>query len=104
MSEKLTQDEFERGYAERSGMSIEEFRAWRIGLPCGCEDESCPGWAAVSRDPDSINEHLDFYAPDAPRLGIVGKFRELGFVRSHSSPDGELGELSEHPGGREKHR
>ncbi len=81
---KMTQDEFERVFAERSKMTLEEYRAHWIGLPCGCADESCEGWASVRRGPDAINEHLDFYAPDPPRRMVVGKFENLGFFEKKS--------------------
>lgn len=78
----ITQDEFERAYAERSGMTIDEFRAWLIGLPCACGEETCEGWFAVSRDPDHIAEYLDFYAPEAPRTMVHNRFGKLGYARS----------------------
>lgn len=61
----MKQDEFERAYAARSGMTIEEFRAELIGLPCACTEEGCEGWAAIERDdPYRISMHLKHGAPD----------------------------------------
>ena len=81
----ITQGEFEYAYASRSGITIEEYRASFIALPCGCTDEACEGWSSVSRDPDAIAEHLDFYAPGAPRSMPVGRFRALGYPVKVSS-------------------
>ncbi len=64
MRKPLTQDEFERAYAKRSDMTIEEFRAHLIGLPCNCTEEGCEGWAAIDRDPYRIDSHLKHSAPD----------------------------------------
>lgn len=49
----VTEHEFERAYAERSGVTVEQLRnEWgRIVLPCDpelCEYEGCKGWISVS--------------------------------------------------------
>lgn len=46
----LDHDEFERGYCERSGISVEQMRQWNHVVPCDCGDEICEGWAMVPLD------------------------------------------------------
>lgn len=50
----MTKDEFERGYAERSGISVDALRERRHAVRCGpdlgCDDERCEGWAMVPLD------------------------------------------------------
>lgn len=43
----LTGEEFERQYAERSAMTVEQLREWRIVVRCDCDYEGCQGWAMV---------------------------------------------------------
>lgn len=45
---KVSKQAFELGYAERSNLTLEEFRRWLIALPCECGEEDCEGWQAVS--------------------------------------------------------
>lgn len=42
---EIEKDEFERSYAERSGMTVEELRelGCRV-VPCDCDYEGCQGW------------------------------------------------------------
>lgn len=41
---------FERGYAERSGLTVQRLRSLgRVVRPCRCGDESCEGLVSVSR-------------------------------------------------------
>lgn len=61
----MTRDEFERGYCERSKISVEENRKYSVALPCACSDQTCPGWAMVSlTDPGLLISHLALYLPD----------------------------------------
>jgi hypothetical protein len=47
----VTREEFERGYAKRSGLTVEELRSHgRVVVRCWCGDRSCDGWASVSAD------------------------------------------------------
>lgn len=47
----LTAEEFERRYAERSGVTVERLRELgRVVRPCTCGDDLCEGWQSVSRD------------------------------------------------------
>lgn len=41
----MTGDEFERSYAERSGISVKELRKSRIVVRCHCDYAQCDGWA-----------------------------------------------------------
>lgn len=44
-------EEFERRYAERSGMTVEELRdLGRVVRPCSCGEEGCGGWQSVSEE------------------------------------------------------
>lgn len=41
----MTRDEFETGYAERSGITVEwlhEYGRW--AAPCDCGEDGCEGW------------------------------------------------------------
>ena len=66
----MTRTQFIRAYAERSGLShkwaelgfIEVGDRKVLALPCGCEDESCDGWAMVTAE--GVLDHLFLYAPD----------------------------------------
>lgn len=43
--------EFERQYAERSGMPVEKLRELgRVVIRCDCGDERCEGWQSVNRE------------------------------------------------------
>jgi hypothetical protein len=45
----VTLEEFERGYADRSGLTVENLHAYgRRGRPCRCEQEGCEGWQMIS--------------------------------------------------------
>jgi hypothetical protein len=51
MAKRITADEFEAQYAERSGLSIAELRALgRVVVPCDCREEGCEGWQQMSRE------------------------------------------------------
>lgn len=50
---KMTKDQFERGYAERSGMAVEELRKHMVAKRCACGDPSCRGWRMASIEHDS---------------------------------------------------
>lgn len=75
----MNQDEFERDYAKRTGVTVTQFRDHMIGLPCACEDAECRGWAAVSRDPETIAEHLRYFAPFGSEDALASRLRKLGF-------------------------
>lgn len=44
----MTAEEFERGYADRSGLTLERLRQYRTVRPCACGWEGCPGWQSIS--------------------------------------------------------
>jgi hypothetical protein len=45
----VTADEFERAYAERSGVTVERLRELgRTVRPCDCGDPGCEGWQSIS--------------------------------------------------------
>lgn len=47
----MTAEEFERGYAERSKVSVEWLREHdMIVAPCDCEEDDCRGWQMVNAD------------------------------------------------------
>jgi hypothetical protein len=47
----ITKEEFERQYAEKSGVTIEWLHAHgQFAEPCDCEWDECKGWAMVGRD------------------------------------------------------
>jgi hypothetical protein len=54
--EAMTAEDFERGYAERSGISLEELRRYRKPVPCNCGEAICEGWAML---PIDIAEDLE---------------------------------------------
>ena len=42
-------EEFERLYAELSGLTVQRLRAMgRVVRPCDCGDEECGGWQSVN--------------------------------------------------------
>jgi len=43
--------------------SIDEYRKYRVTLPCACDSELCEEWAAIPNDPISIEDHLKFHTP-----------------------------------------
>lgn len=62
-SPKITADEFERGYAERSGMTVEQLRKLRVVVRCYCDSELCEGWASVSPEAAEDYEPGGIYGP-----------------------------------------
>jgi hypothetical protein len=51
VTEPITREQFEREYAERSGLTVERLRELgRVVLPCECDYEGCQGWRSVSRE------------------------------------------------------
>lgn len=46
----ISREEFERAYAERSGITVERLRELgRVVRRCRCGEEWCEGWKSVSR-------------------------------------------------------
>jgi hypothetical protein len=47
----MTGEEFERAYAERSGVTVEWLREQgRVARPCHCGEPGCEGWQSVNRE------------------------------------------------------
>ena len=45
----MTKEEFEEGYARRSGITVERLHELgEIAVPCSCEYIKCKGWAMVN--------------------------------------------------------
>ena len=45
----MTKDEFEKRYAENSGVSVSQLREMGlIAVPCDCSYEGCHGWKMIS--------------------------------------------------------
>ena len=48
----MTKDEFEKGYAERSGVTVEWLHSMgQWAIPCDCGDEGCHGWQMAHLTP-----------------------------------------------------
>ena len=44
----MTKDEFEKEYARRSGLSVEELHKMKLCVKeCNCEYKNCKGWQMV---------------------------------------------------------
>lgn len=50
--------DFERAYAERSGVTVDELHSWgRYAEPCDCDYEGCEGWAMGHQWEEAICEN-----------------------------------------------
>ena len=46
----MTKEEFERQYAEKSGLKVEQLQEYGlVAVSCDCEYENCKGWS-MERD------------------------------------------------------
>ncbi len=46
----MTKEEFEEGYAERSGVTVKWLRdQGQIAAPCSCGDDTCQGWQMTGK-------------------------------------------------------
>lgn len=62
--ENETREQFMERY-QRNSKLPGIFEKYRIALPCDCEDGGGPThWAAISRDPLTVKDHLKMYAPE----------------------------------------
>lgn len=59
----MTKTDFIAQYCARSQISTSLFQEHMVALLCTCGDAKCAGWAAVSKDEDSIAAHQDLYGP-----------------------------------------
>lgn len=57
----MTKEDFIKQYAARSSMTVEQFHATQVALPCRCDYDKCQGWAAVSNNELSIKTHKELY-------------------------------------------
>lgn len=46
----ITAEEFERAYAKRSGITVEDLRKFRTVRPCECDSLQCEGWQSISHE------------------------------------------------------
>ena len=61
-----TKEQFVEQYVAKreSVSSVDKFNDTYVVLPCDCEDGGGPThWAAVRRDANLIEDHLELYAP-----------------------------------------
>lgn len=53
----MTKDEFEQGYAARSGVTVDWLHDHgRRGGPCCCGEDDCEGWQMLHVSPVGIND------------------------------------------------
>ena len=78
----MTKDEFEAGYATRSGVTVEWLHAMgQRAVPCECEWSGCSGWAMVDRMRDRIARLEDvatyarFFADHACHCAVINEGR-----------------------------
>jgi hypothetical protein len=56
---KMLKDEFEKGYAKSSGVTIEDLHKYgQEAVPCDCGEKSCCGWAMQMIDRDQKDDNL----------------------------------------------
>lgn len=60
---RITKEQFEKAYCERSNITLTYYHSHFVALPCACDYEQCEGWASVTNDADMIAAHMRFYAP-----------------------------------------
>jgi hypothetical protein len=68
----MTRDEFEQGYAERSGVTVEWLHehGW-FGAPCDCREVGCEGWQMTHARPGDLGARE--HGCDCPRIDNRGK-------------------------------
>lgn len=57
----MTSEEFEKAYAERSGLTLEQLRTFRTVRPCQCGSEMCEGWQSLSFENARLYDEGDPY-------------------------------------------
>lgn len=57
----MNRREFIEYYCYLSCLTVEEFNKTQIALPCECGAPVCCGWAAVSKNEQSVNAHNKLY-------------------------------------------
>ena len=54
----MTREDFENGYAERSGVTVEWLHEQnQYAIPCDCGDDLCQGWQMVNLTPDMFEKY-----------------------------------------------
>jgi len=62
---KETKEEFEQGYAERSGLTVKEIQdLGLIAFPCDCGDPTCRGWQMQTWESWDMRVRLGLEAPN----------------------------------------
>lgn len=77
-----SRDDFEREYAERTGVSVEQLHKWgRYAVPCeGCDYPACEGWQMVNRE-----DHLLHLIERGQAIPVVELAQTFG-IASGSGP------------------
>lgn len=89
----MTGDEFERGYADASGLTVEWLRAQgRIVVRCDCGDDLCRGWASVPGDIARYWAEIEM-ANDLGSRAPVG-CAVCGHAQTHFRTEGCLGYIT----------
>jgi hypothetical protein len=55
------QRDFEARYCDQSKITPEFYATHLVTLRCFCGADDCPGWAAVTNDPESVARHEELY-------------------------------------------
>lgn len=55
----MTRKQFEENYCNKSHINIEEYDKYFVTLPCNCGDDTCKGWACVTKREASIKAHKE---------------------------------------------
>ena len=58
---KISKEEFEIEYIKNSRITKEFYDKHFVTLKCECLEDSCQGWACVSKNPEFINRHEELY-------------------------------------------
>ncbi len=54
-------EEFEKGYCERSGITIEQYRKYYVVMTCDCGCDGCEGFAKIRNTPEAIEDQRLFH-------------------------------------------
>lgn len=97
----LDRDEFERRYAERSGITRNELRnLGRVAIPCDCNKEACAGWQIMTVELCSDDTFLGTvisHGVAAIAMGTEGKLIEQAYLLGRS--DGIMMAAKKYRGG-----
>jgi len=61
----MKKNEFIIKHCVKYDITEQTFRRHFIALRCFCGEDECPGWAAVSDEPEAIDRYIDLYSTDA---------------------------------------